>query len=171
MFDFLRQKPSAGLFEELVSKFQEPVYSFARRRTGSHDDAADITQEVFIRVYRSLRSLKDISAAKGWIFRIAANEIARFMKKNRTELLSDGEILVEPIAPEADSVDAEQINRKFADALRTLSPRQRDVFEMRYFSELSYREIAEALGSNEPTMKSTYHIAKQKIASYLTACG
>ena len=168
MFEFLRSRPSQSLFEELVYRYQEPVYCFVRRRTGSADDAADITQEVFIRVYRNLNSLKDKDSARAWIFRIAANEMARFMSRKSPEMVAPDEILVEPAAPEADSLSTEEINRKFRRALELLSDRQRNVFEMRYFSELSYEEIAEAMGSNVATMKSTYHIAKQKITSFIT---
>lgn len=171
MFNFLRKKPSESLFEQLVDQYQESVYKFVRRRVGNHDDAADITQEVFIRVYRNLNSLKDPAAAKGWIFRIAVNETNRLLtdRYRATHVSADAENLnfVEPAAPDADAVTAEEINRKFEEALKTLSPRQKDIFELRYFQELSYEEIAQAMNSNVNSMKSTYHIAKQKISDFI----
>jgi len=169
MFNFLRKKPSESLFEELVDSYQEPVYNFIRRRVGSHDDAADISQEVFIRVYRNLGSLKDLSAAGGWIFRIAANETNRFLtdRYRATHISTDDEIIVEPTAPMADGLTTEQINARFRQALDRLSPRQRNVFDLRYFQELSYEDIAVAMQSNVNTMKATYHIAKQKISEFI----
>lgn len=169
MFSFLRTKPDKTEFEKLVNSYHESVYNFVRRRVGNHDDSADITQEVFIRAYRNLASLKDPSAAKAWIFRIAANETIRFItdRYRQTHVSVETQPVVEPTAPEADSLSASQINERFNKALTLLSPRQRNVFDLRYFQELSYEEIAQALNSNVGTMKATYHIAKEKIAGFI----
>ena len=167
MFNLFGKPKAEKELEMLMDRYQEPVYWFVRRRVGNHDDAADISQEVFIRVYRNLDSLKDKSAAKSWIFRIAVNEIARFMEQHKKQ---HGEITpeIENQVTAGDYVDYDDaMARKFQLALATLSPRQREVFDLRYYQEMAYEEIAEVLGSSVSTMKTTYHIAKQKITDYI----
>lgn len=167
MFNLFSKSKAEKELEDLMASYQEPVYWFVRRRVGNHDDAADITQEVFIRVYRSLDSLKDRNAAKSWIFRIAVNEIARYMEQQKKQ---HGEITpeIENQVADGEYVDYDEaMSQKFQKALLRLSDRQREVFDLRYYQEMAYEEIAEVLGSSVSTMKTTYHIAKQKITDYI----
>ena len=79
MLNFFRKKDTDKKFTDIVNKYREPVYWFIRRRVISHDDADDVTQEVFIRIYKSLDTLKDASAEKAWIYRIATKECSLFL--------------------------------------------------------------------------------------------
>ena len=166
MLNFFRKKDTDKKFTDIVNKYREPVYWFIRRRVISHDDADDVTQEVFIRIYKSLDTLKDASAEKAWIYRIATNECNRFLtrKYQSTELTED----ITNSLMEGEYIDYdEEIQIKFQKALNTLSERQRNVFELRYYEEMSYEQISEVMNSDVSTLKATYYVAKQKITDYI----
>ena len=166
MLNFFRKKDTVKKFTDIVNKYREPVYWFIRRRVISHDDADDVTQEVFIRIYKSLDTLKDASAEKAWIYRIATNECNRFLtqKYQSTELTED----ITNSLMEGEYIDYdEEMQIKFQKALNTLSERQRNVFELRYYEEMSYEQISEVMNSDVSTLKATYYVAKQKITDYI----
>lgn len=166
MLDFFRKKDTDKKFTDIVNKYREPVYWFIRRRVISHDDADDVTQEVFIRIYKSLDTLKDASAEKAWIYRIATNECNRFLtqKYQSTELTED----ITNSLMEGEYIDYdEEMQIKFQKALNTLSERQRNVFELRYYEEMPYEQISEVMSSDVSTLKATYYVAKQKITDYI----
>ncbi len=166
MLNFFRKKDTDEKFTDIVNKYREPVYWFIRRRVISHDDADDVTQEVFIRIYKSLDTLKDASAEKAWIYRIATNECNRFLtqKYQSTELTED----ITNSLMEGEYIDYdEEMQIKFQKALNTLSERQRNVFELRYYEELTYEQISEIINSDVSTLKATYYVAKQKITDYI----
>ena len=166
MLNFFRKKDTDKKFTDIVNKYREPVYWFIRRRVISHDDADDVTQEVFIRIYKSLDTLKDASAEKAWIYRIATNECNRFLtqKYQSTELTED----ITNSLMEGEYIDYdEEMQIKFQKALNTLSERQRNVFELRYYEEMTYEQISEIINSDLSTLKATYYVAKQKITDYI----
>lgn len=166
MLNFFRKKDTDKKFTDIVNKYREPVYWFIRRRVISHDDADDVTQEVFIRIYKSLDTLKDASAEKAWIYRIATNECNRFLtrKYQSTELTED----ITNSLMEGEYIDYdEEMQIKFQKALNTLSERQRNVFELRYYEEMPYEQISEVMNSDISTLKATYYVAKQKITDYI----
>ena len=166
MLNFFRKKDTDEKFTDIVNKYREPVYWFIRRRVISHDDADDVTQEVFIRIYKSLDTLKDASAEKAWIYRIATNECNRFLtqKYQSTELTED----ITNSLMEGEYIDYdEEMQIKFQKALNTLSERQRNVFELRYYEELTYEQISEIINSDVSTLKATYYVAKQKITDHI----
>lgn len=166
MLNFFRKKDTDKKFTDIVNKYREPVYWFIRRRVISHDDADDVTQEVFIRIYKSLDTLKDASAEKAWVYRIATNECNRFLtqKYQSTELTED----ITNSLMEGEYIDYdEEMQIKFQKALNTLSERQRNVFELRYYEEMSYEQISEVMNSDVSTLKATYYVAKQKITDYI----
>lgn len=166
MLNFFRKKDTDEKFTDIVNKYREPVYWFIRRRVISHDDADDVTQEVFIRIYKSLDTLKDASAEKAWIYRIATNECNRFLtqKYQSTELTED----ITNSLMEGEYIDYdEEMQIKFQKALNALSERQRNVFELRYYEEMSYEQISKVMNSDVSTLKATYYVAKQKITDYI----
>ena len=156
MFNIFKRPSDNERFTALVDAYREPIYRFIRGRVDSHDDAADISQEVFIGADQNLGKLRDESSARSWLYRIAHNEIIRFVQ-NRDR------VNTEPIADTvqsslADSVQVDYdraVQELFETALNLLSDRRRTVFELRYYQELSFKEIAEILDSNEATMKVT----------------
>lgn len=168
MFNLFSKPSAEQKITQLIEKYQEAVYWFIRRRVLNHDDAADIVQEVFIRAYKSIDKLKEDKAAKSWIFRIAANETTRFLESRHNSSTVELTEEHESTLMESEYVDFENDAAvKFQKALMELSDRQRQVFDLRYYQDMTYEEIAETLGGNVATMKTTYHIAKQKITDYI----
>lgn len=157
-------------FEEVLATYQQPMYWHIRRMVVDHDDAQDVLQETFIKVYKGLESLKDPSAIKAWIYRIATNECLRHLRRRREAAMStidNGEMLMGSLM-ESDHVDYDnEMAVKFQQALLTLSDQQRLVFNLRYYDELPYEEISDLTGSSVDSLKVTYHNAKAKVKKYI----
>ena len=153
-------------FSSIVSEFSQPLYCYVRRIVVSHEDAEDILQETFIKVYRHLWQLRDETRLKSWIYRIATNEALAFIKK-RIPLDEGGERLTELLMA-SEYVDfTREAEIKLQKALNTLSPQQRTVFCLKYYDDMDYAQIAEITGSSADTLKVSYHNAKERIKKYI----
>lgn len=157
-------------FEEVLATYQQPMYWHIRRMVVDHDDAQDVLQETFIKVYKGLGSLRDPAALRAWIYRIATNECMRHLQQRREAAMStidNGEMLMGSLM-ESDHVDYDnEMAVKFQQALLTLSDQQRLVFNLRYYDELPYEEISDLTGSSVDSLKVTYHNAKAKVKKYI----
>lgn len=157
-------------FKLLMDNFQEPLYYYIRRIVVSHEDAEDILQEVFIKVFRHLDHFRNESSLSTWIYKIATNECLRFFNARKERVISAEEIQEELIGKlkTSDYVDYEnELAVKFQEAILSLPEKQRLVFNLRYYDELEYEEIARILGSKVETLKVNYHYAKDKIKEYI----
>lgn len=158
-------------FRMITQKYGAPVYWHIRRLLVSHDDAQDVLQDTLIKVFRSFSSLKDPNALKPWIYRIATNEAIRAVQRNRMprELLDRIDDKGANIAaePYVDLSDAETV--KLQKAILSLPPKQQAVFNMRYYDEMDYAQIAEAAECTVSTAKVNYHLAKEKIIKYMNS--
>lgn len=152
-------------FRLLLDAYQAKLYWHLRRLLGSHDDASDALQETFIRIYRNFDSFKgDASALTSWIFRIATNEAMRLIERRPQPTAQIDDPTVQPLADEyVDYSDLEAV--KLQNAILALPPKQRAVFNMRYYDELSYQEIADAVDTSVSAVKVNYHLAKEKIVN------
>ena len=166
----MRRNPESGI-RMVMQKYGEPVYWHARRLLVSHDDAQDAVQETFIKVFRSFHSLKEAKALRSWIYRIATNEALRIIERNKTPRL-----LTESIDDNAtdiaatdytDYTDLEAV--KLQKAILSLPPKQQATFNMRYYDEMKYPQIAEAMETTVSTVKVNYHLAKEKIIKYMNS--
>lgn len=159
--------PEKG-FRMLVKKYMQPVYWHIRRLVVVHADTQDATQETFVRVYRSVSSLRDTKAFAAWIYRIATNEAMRIVQTRKT---ADTDIDSQTNLLAADSYvdysDAEAV--KLQNAILRLPPKQQVVFNLRYYDEMSYDEIAKVADSTAAAAKTNYHLAKEKIIEYMTS--
>lgn len=157
-------------FRLLMSIYREPVYWHIRRMVVHHADAQDATQETFIRVFRSISKFKGDSSLKVWIYRIATNEAIRQMGKMHEDCLAvddDHSEARQLIAEEyVNFEDAEAV--KLQNAILSLPPKQQLAFNMRYYDEMDYNEIAKVIGSTMSSVKASYHIAKEKIIKYMS---
>lgn len=164
----IRKEPDKG-FRLLMAKFNEPVYWHIRRLVVSHNDAQDITQETFIRIFRSFKQLRDDCSLQAWIYRIATNEALRFLERRKEDQYSLDDVansLNKMMADEyVDYSDLEAV--RLQKAILSLPTKQQLAFNMRYYDELGYDEIAEIIGSSASAVKVNYHIAKDKIISYM----
>lgn len=158
-------------FKLLLSAYQEPIYYFIRRMVVDHDDAEDVMQETFIRVYRNLGRFRRESSLSSWIYKIASNECMRFLNHRKkeltaTELLSDALISTLKASEYVDY--DQQMAVHFQEALLRLPDKQRLVFNLRYYDELEYDEISKITGMKATTLKVDFHYAKEKIKNYMT---
>ena len=134
-------------FKMLMNSFQVPIYNYIRRLVVSHEDAEDVLQEVFIRIFRHIDQFREESSLSTWIYRIATNESLRLLN---SRIDYESELAV-----------------KFQEAILSLPEKQRLVFNLRYYDELEYEEIARVLDSKVDTLKVNYHYAKEKIKEYI----
>lgn len=158
-------------FRLLLGKYKEPVYWHIRRLLVAHADAQDAAQEAFIRMFRSFGSLKDGGSLSAWIYRIATNEALRLIERRKDRQVS---LDAAPAAGAnrtateyVDYSDAEAV--KLQNAILSLPTKQQLTFNLRYYDELSYDDIAEITGSSAATAKVNYNIAKNKIIEYMNS--
>ncbi len=170
IYKAMQESPEKGL-RLIMDKYGETVYWHTRRLLVSHDDAQDATQETFVKVFRSFASLKEPSAMRSWIYRIATNEALRLIDKNKAprellESIDDGKA---DVAADSytDYTDLEAV--KLQKAILSLPAKQQAVFNMRYYDDMDYRQIAEATGTTLSTVKVNYHLAKEKIIKYMNS--
>lgn len=161
------KEPEKG-FRCLMAKYKEAVYWHIRRLVMAHEDAQDATQETFVRVFRSLSDFKGECSFRAWIYRIATNEALRLLSQRRNDRvpLDDSSVINSMPADEyVDYSDLETV--RLQQAILTLPTKQQLAFNLRYYDELGYDEIAEIAGSTPENVKSNYHIAKEKIINYM----
>ncbi len=155
-------------FAELIKELREPLYWHVRRIVVSHEDAQDILQECFISVHRNIEKFKGESTLKTWIYRIATNEALRHCTRNKIPVSSYDEHETLLAKFNADSqINFETMEAKLQRAILRLAPKQQAAFNMRYFDQMSYEEIAPISESNENTVKTNYHYAAKKIKEYI----
>ena len=162
--------PESG-FRMLVEKFQSPMYWHIRRMIVSHDDAEDVLQETFIKIFRHLDDFRAESSLSTWIYRIATNECIRFLNRRKEEAISTEEVQAELMNKlmASEYIDYDNaMEVKFQQAILTLPEKQRLVFNLRYYDELKYEEISRITDTKVETLKANYYFAKEKIKEYMT---
>lgn len=161
--------PERG-FRLLVEKFQSPVYWHIRRMVVSHEDAEDVSQETFIRIFRHMEDFRNESSLQTWIYRIATNECLRLLNRRKEELVSSEEVQADLMNKlmASEYVDYDNaMEVKFQQAILRLPEKQRLVFNLRYYDELKYEEISQITDTKVDTLKANYHFAKEKIKEYM----
>ena len=158
-------------FKELVSLYKEPLYWHIRNIVKSHDDADDVLQNTFIKVYKNIGTFKGESKLYSWMYRIATNEAITFInKKAKQQQITNGEVQELAINNLASDVyfEGEAIQLKLQQAIATLPQKQQLVFNMKYFEALKFKDMSDILETSEGALKASYHIAVKKIEQYLT---
>lgn len=159
-------------FRLLTAKYQERLYWQIRRIVLNHEDANDVIQNTFIKVYRNISKFEAKSKLYTWLYRIATNEAITFLRKKKRKQTVDIEGDASEITRQltADEYfDGDEIQIQLQAALSTLPEKQRAVFNLRYFDELSYREISELLDTSVGALKASYHHAVKKIEGFIKA--
>ena len=170
IMEALKENPQNG-FRMLMAKYQENVYWHIRRLVVSHDDAQDAAQETFVRIYRSFDQYRGDCSFRSWIYRIATNEALRIISKRRQEVVS-----LESAATGVNLIQGDnyidfddKVAVKLQKAILTLPPKQQLAFNLRYYDELSFEEIARIADSTPTSIKASYHVAKEKIVKYMNS--
>lgn len=165
----MKKSPNKGM-GLLMKAYMKPVYWHIRRLVVAHADAQDAMQETFVRVFRSFSQYNENQTLTAWIFRIATNEALRLLGKhkgkNELSLDDTSEDLFNLKADAyVDYSNAEAV--KLQKAILSLPAKQQIAFNLRYYDDLSYEDIALITGSTEANVKANYHYAKEKIVNYL----
>ena len=156
-------------FHLIVTKYQKRVYWQVRRIVIDHDDSNDVVQNVFIKVWKNLENFKEASRLYTWLYRIAVNESLTFLKQKRAPLYVDFEKVERGLSRKMDDnyFKGEEIEKKLQQAILTLPEKQRIVFNMKYFEDMKYDDMAEVLDTSVGALKASYHHAVKKIEEFL----
>jgi len=158
-------------FNQLVRKYQRKVYWHVRKMVIDHADADDLTQDVFVKVWKHLENFRQDAQLFTWIYRIATNECLNFLgSKRRKFLLPLNDVGAELAAKmEADpAIAGDAIELKLQQAILRLPDKQRLVFNLRYYDEMPYEQMAEVTGTSVGALKASYHHAVKKVEDYVT---
>ncbi len=156
-------------FRMLMKNYQERIYWHIRKFVFDHEDANDIMQNTFIKVYKGIDRFKGDSKIYTWLYRIATNESITFVKRKRrnaTGSIDDPEQDLGNRLKADIFFDGDRVQVLLQRALASLPDKQRLVFNMRYHDDLSYQEISEILGTSVGGLKASYHHAVKKIQSF-----
>ena len=158
-------------FNRLVKKHQQRIYYYIRKMVIVHADADDITQDVFVKVWHNLHKFRQDVNFYTWLYRIATNECLNFLKKKRKRFflpLHDVETeLLDKLHQTSSDFSGDEITLKLLEALLKLTEKQRLVFNLKYFEDLTYEEISAILGTSVGGLKATYHYATKKLKTLL----
>jgi RNA polymerase sigma-70 factor (ECF subfamily) len=157
-------------FTAIIKKYQEKLYWHIRRMVVDHDDANDILQNMFIKVWKSLENFREDSQLYTWLYRIATNECLTFLeqqKRRSAVSLSDVESGLTNKIKADENFDANKLEWKLQLAIQHLPDKQRIVFNLRYYDEMPYEEMSRVLETSEGALKASYHHAAKKIEDFI----
>jgi RNA polymerase sigma-70 factor (ECF subfamily) len=157
-------------FKLLIKKYQRKTYWHIRRIVIDHDDADDVVQNTFIKIWENIDQFREDAKLYTWIFRIATNEALQFINRKKSNLHVSIEDLQFSLADSLQSsayFNGDKAALKLQQAILTLPEKQRLVFNMKYFDNLKYEEIEEILGTSTGALKASYHHAVKKIEEFL----
>lgn len=157
-------------FRVLIKLYKERLYWHIRNIVKSHDDADDALQNTFIKIYKNIHGFKGESQLFSWMYRIATNESITLINKNAKRLQISSEEAQQLAINNLTSdvyFEGDAMQLKLQKAIATLPDKQQLVFNMKYFEELKYKDMAEILQTSEGALKASYHIAVKKIEAYL----
>ena len=158
-------KTRTATFSAVVKAYSETLYWHIRRMVVSHDDANDILQNTFTKAWMGIDGFLGNAKILTWLYRIATNETLTFISKNSNTVFED--IDTAATAIEADEwFDGDDLQARLQAAIQTLPPKQRMVFNMKYYDEMKYEEMSAILGTSTGALKASYHIAVKKICEY-----
>jgi RNA polymerase sigma factor (sigma-70 family) len=168
---FRDEKTRNEAFNLLLKKYQQKIYWHVRRMVIDHDDADDIVQDVFIKIWKNLPGFRNDAQLYTWMYRIATNECITFLNKKKAKnnvSLDDVDYELADTLSGSDQFSGDQIQRKLQEAILTLPDKQRLVFNMKYFDDMKYEEMSDVLGTSVGALKASYHLAVKKIEAFIT---
>jgi RNA polymerase sigma-70 factor (ECF subfamily) len=170
LYQFQQAATKEKAFTAIIKKYQEKLYWHLRRLVVDHEDANDVLQNVFIKVWRGLENFREDSQLYTWLYRIATNEALTFLeqqKKRSTMSLSDVEEGLSNRVKSDSNFDANKLEWKLQMAIQHLPEKQRVVFNLRYYDEMPYQEMSRILETSEGALKASYHHAARKIEEFI----
>ena len=158
-------------FNHLILKYQKRIYWHIRKIVISHDDADDVVQNVFIKVWKGLDGFKEESQLYTWLYRIATNESLTWIKQKKDNLKVSYDDVAYGLSRSLEDDNyfhGDEIQKKLQQAILTLPEKQRIVFNMKYYDEIKYEEMSQILETSVGALKASYHHAVKKIEAYIT---
>jgi RNA polymerase sigma-70 factor (ECF subfamily) len=158
-------------FTQVVSMYGEKLYWQIRKMVLNHDDANDLLQNTFLKAWLNLDYFRGDAKLSTWLYKIAINECITFLNRQRAMnhvSMDDADVyLIERLTGDA-YFDGDEAQLKLQEAIVLLPEKQRLVFLMKYFDDLKYEEMSEALGTSVGALKASYHHAVKKVEAFLT---
>lgn len=170
LLQFRQEALRERAFTAIIKKYQEKLYWHVRRMVVDHDDANDVLQNVFIKVWNGLGNFREDSQLYTWLYRIATNEALSFLeqqkRKGTVSLEEEASGLSNKVIADS-GFDGNRLEWKLQLAIQQLPEKQRIVFNLRYFDEMPYQEMSRILDTSEGALKASYHHAAKKIEDFL----
>lgn len=158
-------------FNEIVLRYRERIYWVARRMTGNHDDADDVVQEAFVKAYEHLGSFRAEASLYTWLYRIAMNVSLNLIRKRNIREFLRIDDFIEMLDSGESATDAPLIQKEYQtlleQAVATLPPKQKMVFIMKFYDEISFEEMSKMLKKSVGGLKANYFHAMQKVQQYM----
>ncbi|UXE68083.1 MAG: sigma-70 family RNA polymerase sigma factor [Chryseotalea sp. WA131a] len=157
-------------FNMLVRTYQQRVYWHVRKMVIDHDDADDLTQEIFIKIHKYIDTFREDSQLFTWIYRIATNECLSFLNKKKRKFFLPIEDVTQQLIAKVDNdpdLNGDEIQKRLQKAILQLPDKQRLVFNMKYFDDMPYEQMAEVTKTSVGALKASFHHAVKKIEEYL----
>lgn len=166
----INPKTQNSAFKQLVQHYQKSLYFHIRNIVLNHDDADDVLQNTFIKVFSNIKNFKGDSKLYSWMYRIATNESLTFIEQRaKKQGISNEEVQQKAIMNLESDVyfEGDEIQLKLQKAIAILPEKQQLVFKMKYFEEMKYENMSEILDTSVGALKANYHHAVKKIEEYL----
>lgn len=158
-------------FARVVDTYGERLYRLIRRMVISHDDADDLLQNTFLKAWANLDYFRGEARLSTWLYKIATNECLSFLERQRTHrhlaLDAADSYLIETLRSD-DYFDGDELQTQFQASILRLPPKQRLVFNLRYYNDMKYEDMSETLGTSVGALKASFHHAVKKITAYMT---
>ena len=154
------------LFNEIVKNFSERVYWHVRRFVNNHEDADDLVQEIFLKIWTALPSFRGEAQLFTWVYRIATNETLNWLRREKVRAALRFPSIDAEMERRIDSdpfFDGDAADRALSKAVAKLPEKQRQVFILRYYDEMPYEQMSEVLGTSVGALKASYHLAQEKV--------
>jgi RNA polymerase sigma-70 factor (ECF subfamily) len=168
--DLKNEKTRDLAFQTLVNKYKERLYWHIRKMVMDHDDADDILQNTFIKVWRSVDKFREESSLYTWLYRIATNESLTFINSNKRRSMmpmnDTSEFLMNNLESDV-YFDGDEIQLRLQEAILRLPEKQRIVFNLKYFEEMKYEDMSQVLDTSVGALKASFHHAAKKVEEYL----
>ena len=157
-------------FADLLDTYHDQIYALIRRMVIDHDDAADVLQDTFIKVWEKRDTFRGESNLYTWIYKIATNQCLEFIRKKKRRTILSLNSYEDTLSNKLESdsyFDGDEYQRIFQKALLTLPEKQRMVFQLKYFDEMKYDEMSAILDTSVGALKASYHHAVKKIEVFV----
>ena len=158
------------LFNKIVKEYSERIWWTARRFVNSHDDADDLTQDIFLKIWTALPSFRGEAQLFTWVYRIAVNEAMDRLRREKVRAALRFASLDAEMEKRIDNdpwFDGTPAQRALSKAVAALPEKQRQVFILRYYDEMPYEEMSQVLETSVGSLKASYHIAREKVEAVL----